>query len=214
MPSKNGTLPKLLKIARWLAITTIVYNIAEGLISVFFGYQEKTLALFGFGADSFVEVVSGVGILHMVIRMKNSPNGQRDEFERTALRVTGFAFYLLTAGLLLASVLNIINENRPDTTLPGLIISVISILTMYFLMKSKLKTGRELNSESIVADAHCTRTCLYLSVVLLFASAGYEIFGISYFDVAGSLVIAWFAFGEGKEAFEKARTISLGCVGE
>jgi divalent metal cation (Fe/Co/Zn/Cd) transporter len=208
MHSENVNMPTLLKTARWLAIITIVYNIAEGLISVFFGYQDKTLALFGFGVDSFVEVISGFGILHMVARMKNSTVGQRDEFEKTALRVTGFAFYLLTVGLLVASFLNIINESHPETTVPGLVISVISILTMYFLMEYKNKTGLKLNSEAIIADANCTRTCLYLSVVLLFASAGYEIFRIPYIDVAGSLAIAWFAFGEGKESIEIARSKS------
>ena len=49
-----------------LAIFTIVYNLFEGLISVWFGYSDKTLALFGFGVDSFIEVISGLGILQML----------------------------------------------------------------------------------------------------------------------------------------------------
>jgi divalent metal cation (Fe/Co/Zn/Cd) transporter len=206
MLTENTITQKLLKTARWLAIITIIYNIAEGLISVFFGYQDDTLALFGFGVDSFVEVISGIGILHMLIRMKNSTVEQRDEFERTALRITGTAFYLLAAGLLAGSVINLINKTQPETTVPGLVISAISIMTMYFLMSAKLKTGRKLNSEAIIADANCTKTCLYLSVVLLLASAGYEIFKIHYIDVAGSLGIAWFAFKEGRESFEKAKS--------
>jgi len=214
MLTENTITQKLLKTARWLAIITIIYNIAEGLISVFFGYQDDTLALFGFGVDSFVEVISGIGILHMVIRMKNSTVEQRDEFERTALRITGTAFYLLTAGLLAGSIINLINQTQPETTVPGLVISAISILTMYFLMSAKLKTGRKLNSEAIIADANCTKTCLYLSVVLLLASAGYEIFKIHYIDVAGSLGIAWFAFKEGRESFEKAKSKSLCCCGD
>ncbi len=56
--------------------------------------NDETLALFGFGLDSFVEVISGIGILHMIIRMKRNPVSERDGFERTALRITGIQFLL------------------------------------------------------------------------------------------------------------------------
>ena len=53
-----------------LSMITIFYNIAEGLVSIGFGLEDETLALFGFGLDSFVELISGIGILHLIIRMK------------------------------------------------------------------------------------------------------------------------------------------------
>ena len=49
--------------ALWLALFTIFYNLAEGLISIFFGISDEALTLFGFGVDSFIEVMSGIGIL-------------------------------------------------------------------------------------------------------------------------------------------------------
>ena len=85
---------KLIEKAQFLAIATIVYNIAEGMISIFFGLQDETLALFGFGVDSFVEVISGIGILHMIIRMKLSKVEKRDGFERTALKITEYSFFI------------------------------------------------------------------------------------------------------------------------
>lgn len=206
---------KLLRTALWLAIITIAYNIAEGIISISYGLSDETLALLGFGIDSFVEVISGIGILHMVLRMQKSDVENRDAFERRALRITGFSFYLLTVGLIAGAVLNIIQDSRPDTTIPGVIIAVISILTMWFLMKAKLNVGRKLNSDAIIADAHCTRTCFYLSLILLAASGLYEIFQIGYIDIIGSLGIAYFAFREGREAIEKARgKLSCSCEGE
>ena len=195
---------KALRVALYLAIATIVYNIAEGLISVWFGLSDETLSLLGFGIDSFVEVISGAGILHMVYKLRSTGEESQDAFERNALRITGFSFILLTAGLVFGSVINIITGARPETTVPGIIISIVSILTMYFLMKAKVNIGRKLNSDAIVADAMCTRTCFYLSIILLLSSLLYEIFKISYIDIAGSLLIAYFAFREGLEAFEKA----------
>lgn len=202
---------KWLNVALWLSIITIVYNIIEGLVSVYFGSTDDTLVLLGFGVDSFVEVISGIGILHMVYRMQRSEIKDFDMFERLALRITGVAFMLLTAGLVIGSVLKMINNSKPETTLAGIIIAAVSILTMYFLMHYKLKTGKALNSEAIIADAHCTKTCLYLSFILLASSVLYELFKINYIDIAGSLGIAWYAFSEGRESLEKARKNKLSC---
>jgi divalent metal cation (Fe/Co/Zn/Cd) transporter len=104
-----------------------------------------------------------------------------------------------------------VQGSAPETTIVGVIISTLSILTMYALMKAKLNVGRALNSDAIVADANCTRTCFCLSIILLASSGLYELFGIAWFDLLGSLGIAWFAFSEGREAFEKARSETLAC---
>src|SRR5690349_3945325 len=85
--------------ALWLAVFTILYNFTEGFISIYFGAQDEALTLFGFGMDSFIEVMSGLGIFAMVLRIRQNPHAPRSRFERTALRITGTSFYLLTAGL-------------------------------------------------------------------------------------------------------------------
>lgn len=201
--------------ANALAWITILYNVAEGLISVFFGFSDESLALFGFGVDSFVEVISGFGIWHMVRRMRQNGGEAPDRFERAALKTTGTAFYILTSGLLLTSVLNIYRGNSPETTQWGIIVSSISILTMWLLMHYKLKIGKRFNSPALITDAHCTKTCLYLSVVLLMASLGYELTGVGMLDSAGALVIAFLSFREGREAFEKAKgNFACGCQGQ
>ncbi|MBP7734346.1 MAG: hypothetical protein KA369_00100 [Spirochaetes bacterium] len=202
---------RLLRTALILSVITVVYNIGEGLVSTIFGYADDTLALFGFGVDSFVEVISGLGIGHMVWRMGRNPVTERDRFERRALYITGGSFYLLAAGLVVGSALNIIYGMRPATTFVGIIISSLSIATMWVLYSFKLKTGKKLNSAPIIADANCTKTCFYLSFILLGASVLYELFHIGYIDIIGSLGIAWFAFREGKESFEKAWNNSLSC---
>ena len=83
-----------------LSLFTIFYNVIEGLVSLFFGYEDETLALFGFGVDSFIEVMSGIGIAVMILRIKQNPESNKSSFEKTALKITGFAFYILSVGLL------------------------------------------------------------------------------------------------------------------
>lgn len=202
--NSNGDRKQLLKTAFWLAIITIAYNVIEGLFSIYFGISDEALSLLGFGIDSLVEVISGAGILHMVIRMQKSGDESSDAFERRALRITGFSFLVLSIGLLAGAVINIIQDSAPQTTIPGIVVSILSILTMFFLMRFKLNIGKKLGSDAIIADANCTKTCFYLSIILLLSSLLYEFFRISYIDIAGSLGIAYFAAREGIEAFQKA----------
>ncbi|WP_203226920.1 cation transporter [Confluentibacter flavum] len=167
---------KLYKTAFALAIFTILYNIAEGLISIYLGFEDESLALFGFGSDSFIEVISGLGIAHMVLRIQKNPNSNRDDFERTALRITGVVFYIMVFGLVLTSIYNIWTGHKPITTFGGVIISVISIIVIWGLVAWKRKVGNKLNSDPILADANCTMVCVYMSVILLVSSGIYELF--------------------------------------
>ncbi len=176
----------------------------EGLVSVFFGAQDEALALFGFGVDSFIEVLSGLGIVAMVLRMRRNPHTPHSRFEKTALRITGVSFYLLIAGLAITAIYNIITNHRPETSLPGVIISLISIFTMWALVSAKRKVGRALNSAPILADANCTLVCIYMSLVLLAASLIYELTGFGLVDSIGALGLIYFSYTEGRESFEKA----------
>ena len=196
----------LYNIAFGLAIFTIVYNIAEGLISTYLGFEDESLALFGFGSDSFIEVISGLGIALMIIRIQRKPNSKRDNFERTALQITGFAFYTLVFGLVITSLYNIWSGHKPITTFWGVVISTISILVMLILVVGKRKVGNKLNSDPILADANCTMVCVYMSIILLISSGIYELTSIPYIDSIGTLGLSYFAFKEGKECFEKANS--------
>lgn len=197
---------KLYKIAFGLAIFTIIYNIAEGLLATYLGYEDESLALFGFGVDSFIEVISGLGIAHMVLRIQRQPDSNRDDFERTALRITGFSFYALVFGLVTTSIYNIWTGHKPETTFWGVVISIISIIIMWILIIGKTKTGKQLNSDAILADAECTRVCIYMSIVLLISSGIYQLTNLAYIDSIGTLGLSYFAFKEGRECFEKAKS--------
>ncbi len=195
---------KLYQKAWLLSLFTIFYNVIEGLVSMFFGYEDETLALFGFGVDSFIEVMSGIGIAVMILRIKQNPGSDKSVFEKTALKITGFAFYILSVGLLVGIIMNLINGHKPETTLWGVIVSSISILTMIWLMYAKKKIGQKLGSDPIIADSNCTKVCVYMSVVLLLSSLIYELTGFAYADVIGTAGLIYFSLSEGKEAFEKA----------
>jgi len=202
---------KLYKTAFTLSLFTIFYNILEGLISMKLGLEDDALSLFGFGADSFIEVISGIGIAVMIIRIRKYPESPRSNFEINALKITGTSFFLLSAGLLAGVVFNIINRIKPETTLWGVIISLISIAVMLWLLKAKKSTGKKLGSDAIIADANCTRVCIYMSLVLLISSIVYELSGFAWADAIGAAGLAYFSISEGREAFEKAKGKTCSC---
>lgn len=195
----------------WLALFTIFYNLAEGVVSVWLGLEDETLALFGFGLDSFIEVISGLGILQMVIRIRLNPETPRTHFEVTALRITGWSFYGLSMVLIAGAAINLIRSHKPETTFWGVVISLISIVLMIMLVVLKMRYGRKIGSEAVIADAKCSLVCIYMSVVLLLSSAVYEYTGAGWVDLAGALGLAWFSFREGREAMEKAKGRECGC---
>jgi divalent metal cation (Fe/Co/Zn/Cd) transporter len=206
--TETGTLYRR---AGFLAVFTIIYNLVEGAVSVWFGAADETLALFGFGVDSFIEVISAIGVWHMLRRVRNNSGETRDEFEQRALRITGTAFYLLSAGLVLTAALNLYQGHKPEATLPGVIISTISISFMWYLIQGKTKVGTALGSAAILADAACSKACVWLSLVLLAASLGYELTGLWWLDAVGALFIAWLTWREGRESFQKAAGMECAC---
>ena len=202
---------KLYDKAYFLSLFTIFYNIVEGLISMLLGYEDETLTLFGFGVDSFIEVMSGIGIAIMIRRIRQNPSSSKSSFEVSALKITGTAFYFLSVGLMAGIVVNIISHHKPEATIWGVVISLISIAVMLWLMNEKKKTGKLLHSEPIIADASCTKVCIYMSLVLLASSLIYELTGFTWADVIGSAGLIYFSVSEGREAFEKAKGKSCSC---
>ena len=207
-PLSSATAARLMRYALLLGLFTVIYNLAEGVVSIAYGSHDASLTLFGFGVDSFIECLSGLGIIAMILRIQRHPDTDRTAFEKTALRTTGISFYLLAVGLFATAVFNIVTAHKPETTLSGVIISVVSIAVMTGLVALKVRVGRALNSEPILADAGCTKVCVYMSLVLLAASLIYQATGLGYIDSLGAIGLIYFGVQEGRESLEKARGLS------
>lgn len=206
------TIKSLYKWAFYLSIITILYNLIEGIVSIYFGYQDEALTLFGFGLDSFIETISAIGITYMIIRIKKYPTSIKDPFEILALKITGWCFYALVLILTVSAIYSIIKGHQPTSTIAGVIIASISIFTMWALIKAKISIGKKLDSVAIITDAKCNQVCLYMSILLLISSGLWWLFKIPHIDAIGSLGLVYFSIKEGKEAFSKAKGIeNCGC---
>jgi divalent metal cation (Fe/Co/Zn/Cd) transporter len=198
---------KLWQYAMLFAILTILFNIAEGLVSIWFGVSDDMMTLAGFGVDSFIETISATGVVVMIIRIKNNAFADRSRFEITALKLTGWCFYVLSVILTFGAVYNAIQGHKPDSTVAGVIISLISIASMLGLIYAKKKLGVALSCQPLIADANCNLVCVYMSIVLLIASGAFALFHLGWIDTVGTAGIIFFSAREGRESLERAKAL-------
>jgi divalent metal cation (Fe/Co/Zn/Cd) transporter len=152
-----------------LARITIGYNLIEGVVSVAFGASDDSLALFGFGLDSFIEVASAMLVLwrlqaerhHAVVRAAR---------ERRTGQAIAVLLVLLGLGAIAGSVWRLLHHEQPDTTLPGAIIAVLSLGFMAWLWRAKLAVATLIGSRTLHQDAACSFACIQLSCALLAGS--------------------------------------------
>lgn len=150
-----------------LAWFTVAFNIVEGGVSVAFGLADDSVALWGFGFDSFVEVASALVVLW---RLRDAFGPAALQRERRATLVIGALFLVLAAGVLAGSALQFLGRHRPDSGLPGVVVSLLSLAVMFWLWRAKLAAARALDSAALRGDAACSLACIQLSGVLLAGS--------------------------------------------
>lgn len=144
---------------RNLEYFTIGWNSLEAIIAVGAGILAGSVALFGFGIDSVIEVSSGLIILWRLA------SGERSE--KLALHLVGVSFLGLAAYVLFDAVKSLIYRELPDATYVGIAVAALSLIVMPLLARAKRQVAAKLNSGAMHADSRQTDLCAYLSAILL-----------------------------------------------
>jgi cation diffusion facilitator family transporter len=191
------------KKALWLSYFTVGYNLIEGLVSVFFGLLAGSFALIGFGADSFVESLSG-GIMIWRFSLHGKVSEEEEErIEVKAVKLVAFAFYILGAYVLIESIKNLYLREHPEHSLAGIIIAIASLIVMPALFLLKRQTGKSIQSRSLLADSKQTLGCMLLSAVLLIGLGLNYLWGLWWADPLASAIIAVLLLREGYETYSE-----------
>lgn len=203
MPQAAADLRKWKTRALLLAWFTVSFNLLEGGVSVAFGLAEDSVALWGFGFDSFVEVASAMVVLW---RLRGTLEAQALQKERRATLVIGSLFLLLAAGVMAGGAFQLLGRHRPDSSLPGVIVSLVSLAVMFWLWRSKLAAARALDSSTLRGDAACSLACIQLSGVLLGGSLVSMLFPVLWMaDGVAACLLALLIAREGFEMVRAAR---------
>lgn len=188
------------KKALLLSYVTLIYNILEGVISIIAGWiAGGSIALIGFGLDSFVESLSG-GI--MVWRFRKYGRISKEEEEKVEKKATGlvaYTFFILAAYILYESIKKLYSHEIPEPSLFGIIIAIISLILMPVLFYAKYRIGKAIGSKSLIADSKETLACMFLSLALLIGLGLNYLYGLWQADPIVGLVIVIFLAREGLE---------------
>jgi divalent metal cation (Fe/Co/Zn/Cd) transporter len=184
-----------------LAIFTVGWNVLEGIIAVASGVLAASVALVGFGTDSFVETASGFVIgWRFLCEMKGRSAEQVERSERRAAKAAGTLLLLLAIYLLIDSCRRLFGFGRePGPSIPGIALTIVSLGVMPLLARAKLKTAEALDSRALRADAYETIACAWLSATTLAGLALNAAFGWWWADPAAALVLIPFIVREGLE---------------
>ena len=183
-----------------LSYFTVAYNFLEGIISIVAGSLSGSIALVGFGLDSFIESLSGGVMIWRFYAARQFTDREHERREKVAIKLVAYSFFVFGAYVLYQSVKKLYYADAPDPSILGIIIAVVSIIVMPVLYHLKNKVGRSLASNSLLADSKQTLACVYLSGALLLGLLLNYLFGLWWADPLVGLFIVIFLFKEGYEA--------------
>jgi len=188
------------KKALLLSYFTVAYNILEGVVSILAGLLAGgSIALIGFGLDSFVESLSGGVVIWRFRKHGKISEEEEEKVERRATRLVAYTFFVLGAYVLYESVRKLYLREAAEPSLFGIIIAIVSVVVMPVLFYLKYQTGKSIGSRSLVADSRETLACVFLSVSLLIGLGFNYLYGIWQADPIVGLIIVGFLVKEGYE---------------
>jgi divalent metal cation (Fe/Co/Zn/Cd) transporter len=188
-----------LRLAYRLEYLTIGWNVAEAAIALTFGILAGSLALTAFGIDSVIEVFSAVVVLFEL--RGHAGHDAHEGTERRFLQLIAGSFFLLAAYVVIEATWDLLNQSRPDQSIPGIVLTSASLATMWLLAAAKHRVGHRMECLPLIADSRETRLCSLLSAVALAGLALNAAFGWWWADPLAALGIAVLAVVEGAEAW-------------
>lgn len=185
-----------------LEYLTLAWMVIEAVVATGSGIAAGSLTLTAFGIDSLIELASaGVLVWRLTVELRYA-RVFADKAERTASRIGGALLFALAAYVVASAGWKLWARQGAEFSLPGLVISVLAIPTMYFLSRRKLQVANALGSRALRADAVESITCGWLAFVVVGAIVAQLLVDAWWVDPLASLGVVWFVVREGREAWE------------
>jgi cation diffusion facilitator family transporter len=201
----------LQKKALLLSYLTVGYNILEGVLSLLAGYLAGSIALVGFGLDSFVESLSAGIMIWRFRRHAELTAAEEERREKLAVKMVGWTFFGLAAYVIYESLKKLAFQEAPAPSLLGIGIALVSLVLMPLLFFQKLRTSSDLGSKSLRADAKQNLACAFLSLALLVGLGLNYVAGLWQADPVIGLIIGAVLVREGYDTLKEGELCS--CCG-
>lgn len=185
-----------------LEYLTIAWNVVEGIVAVWAALAAASIALLGFGIDSFVESASGAVLVWRLLREKRGADQEQIEaLDHRAHKLVGVSLFALAAFVAFEATKAPLTREPPSPTLVGIFLTGLSIGIMMWLARAKSRAAVALGSRALQADAFQTTACWWLSIITLAGIGLNALFGWWWADPVAALGMTVFLVREGREAW-------------
>jgi divalent metal cation (Fe/Co/Zn/Cd) transporter len=189
---------------------TIAWNVIEGVVAIAAGLAAASISLLGYGLDSAVEVSTSV-VLAWRLRQERR-GGCMTGYDRRATRLIALCFAVLAIWVGLEAIRQLVSQEAPDTSIPGMVVAGLSLLIMPALARAKKRLGPVLGSQAVVSEARQTELCAWMSGVVLAGLAANAVAGWWWADPVAALAIAGVAAFEARRSW-RADSLEDTCCG-
>jgi divalent metal cation (Fe/Co/Zn/Cd) transporter len=193
---------QMLPASRWRALVrrgldleyaTLSWNVV-GCVIVLAAIAARSVALAGFGLDSVIEIFASVVVVWQL-------TGASAAREQRALRLIGVAFFLLALYIVGQFAYTLLSRTRPDTSALGIAWLAATLIAMLLLAYGKRMTGHAVGNPVLMTEGHVTLIDALLAAAVLAGLVLNALFGWWLADLLAGLVIVYYGFREGVEAW-------------
>jgi divalent metal cation (Fe/Co/Zn/Cd) transporter len=196
MTATSSALPDISRRVIRLQVLTIAWMTVEAVVSLAAAWNSHSPALFAFGGDSLVELLSAAAVFW---RFRFELN------EARAARIAGLLLFMLAGLIVLTSVLTFLGYREAQQSLVGIGILLAAALGMPWLAARKRQLAAIASSPALKADAVESELCGYTAWIALAGLALNAIWGKSWADPVAALALTPLIVREACEAFHSSK---------
>ncbi len=190
------------RVAVRLVTATLAYNVIEAVVAIRFGVEAESIALFGFGLDSVIEVSAAAALLwRFRMEARGASRSEVEAAEHRVHRFIGGTFLALAAYVVVEAGGTLWRRAAPEPSQAGILLASASLIVMPLVAWGKLRAARELDSAALRAEAMETLVCSYLSFALLAGLGANALWGAWWADPVAALAMVPWIVKEGLEGW-------------
>lgn len=188
------------QIGLWLVAATMAYNVVEGAIALWAGAHAGSIALMGFGLDSYIECAAAAALLwRLTLEARGAHPEALERSEQRVHRFVGATFVALALYVLGQAGWTLLTREAPEDSLVGIILAIASLVILPLVSWGKLHVAKAVNSAALRSEAKETLACSYLSFTLLLGLMANAVAGWWWADPLAALLMVPWLVKEGME---------------
>lgn len=188
-----------------LEVVTVAWMAVEAAVALGAGIAARSVLLTTFGADSVIELLSGIVLLRRLSAESGGRTAAVERLEATTTRISAALLVLLCVYVVATSLGGLLLRIEPSTSVAGLVVAAVAVVAMPLLGRAKQTVNGVLQSASLRADIAETVSCAYLAAVTLAGLAVSALGGWWWAQYVAALALLMWLVPEAREAIEAAR---------